>query len=68
MKIKETIYTEVDAMGRVTKRTRTVDIEDNNTDFGYDYGTRYCGYGRPREASINRIFEAYDDYRKSQQW
>ncbi len=67
-KIKETIYTEIDDEGRVTKRTRTVDIEESNTDFGYDFGTRYGVYGSPRQSSFNRIFEAYDDFRKSQQW
>lgn len=68
MKIKETIYTEMDERGRVIKRTRTVDIEDHNTDLGYDYGTRFGDYGNPHQASINRIFEAYHDYRNSQQW
>lgn len=68
MKIKETICTEIDNKGRVTKRTRTIDIEESHTDSGYDFGTRYGGYGSPRQSSITRIFEAYDDYRKSQQW
>ena len=68
MKIKETICTEIDDRGRVTKRTRTIDIEESNTDFGYDYGTRYGSHGNPRRSSLNRIFEAYDDYRMSQQW
>ena len=68
MKIKETICTEIDDRGNVTKRTRTIDIEESSTDFGYDYGTRYGEHVNPRRSSINRIFEAYDDYRKSQQW
>ena len=68
MKIKETICTEIDDNGRVLKRTRTVDIEEYNTDFGYDYGTRYTGCGNPRQSSFGRIFDAYEDFRKSQQW
>lgn len=68
MKIKETICTEMDERGRVIKRTRTVDIEDWNTDQGYDYGTRFGEYANPRQSSYSRIFEAYDDFRKSQQW
>ena len=68
MKIKETICTEIDERGRVTKSTRTIDIEGPDTDSGYDFGTRYGCYASPRQSSINRIFEAYDDYCKSQQW
>ena len=68
MKIKETIYTEIDKRGRITKRTRTVDIIESNTDRGYDYGTICCGKGNPRQASIHRIMEAYDDYTRSNQW
>ena len=68
MKIKETICTEIDDRGRVIRRTRTVDIEDSSTEFGYDYATIHGDYENPRRSSISRIFEAYDDYRKSQQW
>lgn len=68
MKIKETIYTEIDDRGYVVKCTRTVEAVDSFTDRGYDYGTRYGDYGNPRCTSIGRIMEAYDDYRKSQQW
>lgn len=68
MKIKETICTEIDNRGRVIKRTRTIDIEEPDTDLGYDFGTRYGDYASPQRTSINRIFEAYDDFRKSQQW
>lgn len=68
MKIKETICTEIDDRGRVIKRTRTIDIDESRTNRGYDYGTMYCGFGSPRQASIDRIMEAYDDYCKSNQW
>lgn len=68
MKIKETIYTEIDDRGYVITSTRTVETVDSFTDRGYDYGTRYGAFGNPRRTSIDRIMEAYDDYRKSQQW
>jgi hypothetical protein len=68
MKIKETIYTEIDYRGRVIKRTRTVETYESDTDRGYDYGTTCCGYGSPRQSSFDRIYEAYDDYRKSREW
>ena len=68
MKIKETIYTEIDYRGRVIKRTRTVETYESDTDRGYDYGTIYAGCDAPRRTSMDRILEAYDDYRKSQQW
>jgi hypothetical protein len=68
MKIKETIYTETDARGRIIKRTRTIEEYPDDIDRGYDYGTRYGGFGRCHEGSLNRIFAAYDDYRKTQQW
>lgn len=67
MKIKETIYTEVDDMGRVISRTRTVETYEYNTDRGYDYGTGR-GFGSIHRSSYDRIMEAYDDYRKSRQW
>lgn len=68
MKIKETICTEIDERGHVVKRTRTVETYESVTDRGYDYGTICCGHGDPRRTSFGRIMEAYDDYRKSQQW
>ena len=68
MKIKETIYTEIDDRGRVVKRTRTVETYESAMDRGYDYGTICCGRDEPRRTSFDRIMEAYDDYRKSQQW
>lgn len=68
MKIKETICTEMDERGRIVKRTRTVEYEKSNTDFGYDHATRYGEYERPRQTSIHRIMEAYDDYCRSNQW
>ena len=68
MKIKETIYTELDSRGRVIKRTRTIDIDDPYIDRGYDFGTRFCGCGEPQQSSYKRIYEAYRDYRDSQQW
>lgn len=68
MKIKETICTEVDNRGRVIKRTRTVEFEKPNTDFGYDYATRYGECERPRQTSFDRIMDAYEDYRRCEQW
>lgn len=68
MKIKETIYTEIDERGRVTKHTRTIDIDESYTDRGYDFGTICCGSGSPRQTSFDRIMEAYADYRKTEQW
>ncbi len=66
--VKETICTKYDERGRVIKRTRTVDIEEVSTDFGYDFATRYGECERPRQTSINRIREAYDDYCKCKEW
>ena len=69
MKIKETIYTEVDRNGRVIRQSRTVEKIDNlDTDYGYDYATRHGVFNDNYKASFDRIYEAYDDYRKSQQW
>ena len=68
MKIKETICTEIDERGRVIRRTRTVDIDDSNVERGYDYGTRYGEHVTPRHSSLDRIMEAYDEYRRSEQW
>lgn len=68
MKIKETIYTEIDERGRVIKRTRTIDIDESYTDRGYDFGTRYGEVAGPGRASFGRIMEAYEDYRRTEQW
>lgn len=68
MKIKETIYTEIDNRGRVTRRTRTVDIDDSDMNYGYDHATRYGERDCPRQASFSRIMEAYDDYCRCKEW
>lgn len=68
MEIKETIYTKVDDKGRVIEQTRTVDVKESNTDYGYDYGTLFGEYGNPHRSSFKRIYESYSDYRCSQQW
>ena len=68
MKIKETICTEIDGRGRVVRRTRTIDIDESYTDRGYDYGTRYGEPATPRRSSLGRIMEAYEDYRRTEQW
>lgn len=68
MKIKETIYTETDYRGRVIKRTRIVETVASDAERGYDYGTRYGEYDVPRNTTFGRIMEAYEDYRRSEQW
>lgn len=68
MKIKETIYTEVDERGHVVNHTRTVEIDDSDTNQGYDYGTRFGEFGNPRQSSLKRIYEAYEDFYKSREW
>ena len=68
MRIKETICTEIDDRGRVIKRTRTIDIDESYVDRGYDFGTRYGEIAGPRHTSFGRILEAYEDYRRSEQW
>ena len=69
MTIKETISTEVDDRGRVTRRTRVVDQYDEKvTNFGYDFGTRYGGVDRVHESSFDKIWDAYHDYRKTREW
>lgn len=68
MKIKETVCTEIDERGRVIKRTRTIDIDETYTDRGYDFGTRYGDTASPRRSSFSRIVEAYEDYRRTEQW
>lgn len=67
MKVKETIYTEIDERGRITKRTRNIEIDETITDRGYDHATRH-GDGNPHQGSISRIMEAYADYYKSLEW
>lgn len=68
MKIKETICTEVDARGRVIKRTRTVDVIDSYTDRDESDRDGYRRFSDLHQASSKRIFEAYEDYRMSSQW
>lgn len=68
MFIKETIYTEVDEFGRAVRRTRETEIYDSSTDYGYDYGTRYGGYGNPRRSSTRRMMDAYEDDCRCREW
>lgn len=63
-------YIELDELGRIIRRTRKrkTTITRSSTDYGYDYGTRYGGYGTPDRASMRRVMEAYGDHRRSQEW
>lgn len=73
MKIKDTVYTEMDRHGKVTGRKRVLEFEEDldqdcDQDREYDRATR-CG--EPEDfptTSFDRIWAAYVDYRKSQQW
>lgn len=67
MKTKETIYTEYDARGRVTKRTTTVEVFETERDRDYEES----GYGRNgglHRASSKCILEAIRDYRMCDEW
>lgn len=68
MKIKETICTELDARGRVVKRSRTVDVVDFFEDREPANRRERCGFGELHRTSSKRIYEAYEDYRMSNQW
>lgn len=66
MKIKETITREFDGRGRMTKRTRTVVVLDDDRD--YEEHNGFCRVSDLHRGSNKRIREAYEDYRMSEQW
>lgn len=66
MKIKETVTREFDGRGRVTKRTRTVVVLEDDRD--YESHDEFCRFSDLHRASGKRIKEAYEDYRMSEQW
>ena len=68
MVIKETICTEVDEKGRITKRTHEVKYDHRDVNRGYDYGTRYGERDDVFVGSLKGIFEALDEYRESMKW
>ena len=67
MKIKKTTIVETKERGRVTRRITTVETRESYTDWDYDMDTMR-GVGRVTDCPMDRIMEAYRDYRLCNEW